>query len=187
MRYIIYQIFLYTILCVCMCSCDPWTTYNYIITNKSSQDLSIILYPEENPYPENLFGNGGVAYEPNPNHLYEVRYLGNESVLIDYPITLLNLRSGISIQFSEYDDNHLFVSKKPEKGGSAPLWMQNNCINKILIKDEDNSFKGEISVEYWSNPRNWIMQNKKYDSIEYWLIIDDEVIREYGIADHQDH
>ena len=45
----------------------------------------------------------------------------------------------------------------------------------------------ELPADYWSKSPNWVIQTKRIDWIEYWLIIDDEVIREYGIADHQDH
>ena len=183
MRYIIYQIFLYTIFCVCMCSCDPTTSYNYIINNRSCQNLSIIFYPEENP----LTPSPDVkeyTYGTLNGHLYWISYVGNESDLIDYPIKSLNLNAGESLKFLELSYYHLFISKNPEKGGSAPLWMQNNCIEKIIIVSDDKTTEREISVDYWSNPRNWIIQNKKYDSIEYWLVIDDGVIREHSIDNH---
>lgn len=162
-----------------MSSCDPCTSYNYIINNKSSQNLSLILYPEKNPFPDNPTTEGGV-YGTGTGHLYDISYIGNESLLIDYPITTLNLKSKNSLRFFELSCYHVSINKDPEKGGSAPLWLQNNCIEKILIVNDRENSEKEISVDYWSNPANWSKRNKKSTSVEYWLVIDDEVIREHS-------
>ena len=188
MKSVIHYILTLTTLCIALTNCEgePELVYDYIVNNNSSQEIHLILYPYE------TIGNDSWLtyynhYFSNNEFSYDVSYLGNEEKkFYVYPSQSISIKPGESIKFEYIKlDNHL--TKNPETYGTTAIWLRKNCLKQILIGEDSEILNSELSYEYWSNSSNWIMQNESQYSIEYWLVIDDEVIREYGIADHQDH
>lgn len=187
MKSFIYNILIGIVFCVFMTSCEGEVVYNYIISNNSSQNIHLILYPDEKNIIDdsyhNKYGNG---YLSNNGFWYIVTFLGNEKAEFDCPLQSLELKSGESVNFSI--GRISAINENPEIYGTYAIWLNKNCIQKILIEgDTDQSWVSPISLpplslKYWTQSSNWIIQNKKSDSIEYWLVIDDEVIREHGTA-----
>ena len=170
-------------LCVFMTSCDGYVIYNNIVINKSLQDIYLTLYANDD---DNCRHNRGFYYSKN-GFCYPVTYIGKEDTEINCPLEWLRLEPGESIKFTS-DDTALFVSEKyPEFRNTDAIWLNQNCIKKILIGDNlDQSgdtpvCNEQLAPEYWSKSSNWIIQNKKSDYIEFCLVIDDEVIREHSV------
>lgn len=173
-------------LCVLMTSCDPMTYYNYIVSNNSSQDIYLILYPDARLIKDEDICRDCNSYCSNNGFSYIVSLIRKDETDINYPLEWVCLKPGESIQFT-HEEVEMFVNKNPEYKFSGAIWIRKNCIQKILIGDNlDQSGEAPVCDEklskgYWSNSSNWIIQNKKYDSIDYWLVIDDEVIREHSV------
>ena len=175
-------------LCGILTSCEGRDLfYNYIISNNSSQEIHLIFYPYEKDEDDYVYKDYAPIYRSNNGFWYGVSYLGKEqTVLNNLPLQSLSLPPGESIVFTypEYGEN---LTINPETPDTRAIWLRQNCVKQILIGEDSEMNHLELPADYWSKSPNWVIQTKRIDWIEYWLIIDDEVIREYGIADHQDH
>ena len=186
MKSLICHIIIGITLCGILTSCEGELCYNYIVSNNSSQDIHLILYSYDKDENDDYNQHYDHIYMSNNGYLYSVIYLGNENKNVDFPLQSLCLNPGESIRFAtfEFGEN---LTINPETPDTRAIWLGQNCLKQVLIGEDSEMNHLELSSDYWSKSPNWIIQNKKIDSIEYWLIIDDKVIREYGIADHQDH
>ena len=186
MKTLIY-ILTFIISCILTTSCERGGRYYYIVSNNSSQEIHLILYPDEKDIKDDLYCQCyNHIYWNNNGYWYDVRYLENETKEMDSPLLSINLKCGESIKFTLYDPSE-YITENPEIPNTYAIWLRQNCLNQILIVEDSEIKSSELSYDYWSKSSNWIIQNESQYSIEYWLVIDDEVIREYGISDNQDH
>ena len=167
------------ILCIALTGCEGENDYNYIVRNNSSQDIYLILHPDKNnalsDYDCERYGGSFSSYN---GFGYSVTYLENEDKEIDCPLHSLSLKPGESVKFTygEFGGN---IITNPETTNTHAIWLRRNCLKQILIREDSEINNSELSYGYWSKSSNWIIQNKKSYTIDYLLIIDDEVIRNH--------
>lgn len=151
-----------------MTSCFHEADYRYAISNKSSEPITILFLPQD--WREWELERGELHWP-----YFTVYLLGNGYEKIEYYKSPFELKPGESLMFSHVQE-YSTVRKNPRN----PLWRKDHLIDKILIGDGAESAQKEIPEDYWSNSSNWIMREKETEYVEYWLDIDDEVIREHG-------
>ena len=105
-------------------------------------------------------------------------FSGNEKAEFNCPLQSLELKSGESVNLSICRIS--VINENPEIYGTYAIWLNHNCLKQIVIGEGVDNLNSELSNNYWMKSSNWTIQNKKSDSIEYWLVIDDEVIREHS-------
>ncbi|MDE7437218.1 MAG: hypothetical protein K2M93_01910 [Muribaculaceae bacterium] len=149
-------------------SCDPSSEYVYIISNRSSETIHLLFYPQD--WVEGALEAGKPYWNYNSVYL-----LGNGSEKIDYYRSPFELKPGESLKFSDIVELSAYVQKTPEHE-SRPLWLKDYYIDRILVGGDPDNAQKEIAEDYWSYRSNWSQQNKKKRYVEYWLIIDDDVV-----------
>lgn len=149
---------------ISMTSCFHEADYRYVISNKSSDPITIVFLPQN-----------WAEWELERGELYwgypAVYLLGNGYKKIDYYKSPFELKPGESLMFS-YVQEYSKVRKNPDN----PLWQKDHLIDKILIGNDIVDSQKEIPEDYWSNRNNWIMREKETEYVEYWLDIDDNII-----------
>lgn len=160
------------VVCTCLATtlfvaCDPSANYNYIISNESSGILNLSLFPEGVVEDDPLY-DGYYSYN-------DICYIGNETSSIPkFPSSII-IKPGAAVKFWESIELTGVVDI-PENDGARPIWLEHNCLRKLIVENSEGEIVREIPVEYWSNRDNWIRQNKTKYYVEYWLKIDDSVI-----------
>lgn len=159
---------------VLLCSCDPASTYVYIIENSSDVAVNLDIFPsgKEDEFDKEYPGYKTFSY---------IRMMGKENEPLGEK-TLIIIHPSEALKFVAIVECSAYVQKNPENDGHIPLWFEHSCIRKIVVVGETEDGKERvIPVEYWSNRDNWIRQNKKKRYVEYWLKIDDSVISQESV------